>query len=90
MPDDTGPPAHDAGPDGRGDRWAGEAEGRRKVQERHPDWDVWVGIDRLWHARRPGETPRPATPSRPGSILAGEDPQDLMDQIRRYVALRDF
>jgi hypothetical protein len=89
MPRETSAPAHDAGPDGHRNPWAREAEGRRRVQARFPGWEVWVGIDCLWHARQPGRTARPATPSEPGSILTGKDPEDLMDQIRAWLGVRD-
>jgi hypothetical protein len=41
-----------------------------------PAWEVWQGIDRLWHARIRGATPP--------VMVHGEDLVDLRDQIIRY------
>jgi hypothetical protein len=44
-----------------------------------PQWEVWRGIDGLWHARWPGHQDPEGRP-----VMAwGEDPDDLRDQIRR-------
>jgi hypothetical protein len=43
-----------------------------------PDWDIWQGMDRLWHARIRGATP----PVR----AHGDDLVDLRDEIRRETA----
>jgi hypothetical protein len=63
-----------------------EEEGRALVASAYPQWrDAHVGTDGLWHASMP---PGPGTT--PGGRLTGESPQDLLDQIRRFEALRYF
>lgn len=42
------------------------------VQEEHPGWRCWEGVNRLCYARH----------SPTGTEVRGEDPLDLRDQIR--------
>jgi hypothetical protein len=45
----------------------------------YPAWDVWRGVDNLWHARWPEHYDPEGRPV----MVWGEDPVDLRDQIRR-------
>lgn len=63
-----------------------EAEGRALVASRYPQWrDAHVGTDGRWHASIP-----PGPDIKAAGHLSGESPEDLMDQIRRFDALRHF
>ena len=48
------------------------------LADEYPDWEPWLGIDSLWHARIKGATPP--------VIVTGEDLADLRDEIRRKVS----
>ena len=51
------------------------------VDARFPRWEVWRGIDGLFHARIKGSTPP--------VLVRGESPDDLADQILRWERLHD-
>ena len=46
---------------------------KEQVEEEFSGWEVWQGIDRLWHARIRGATPP--------VMVHGEDLIDLRDQL---------
>jgi hypothetical protein len=45
------------------------------IASEFPGWEVWQGIDHLWHARIRGATPP--------VMVHGEDLVDLRDQVKR-------
>jgi len=51
------------------------------VDARFPHWEVWRGIDGLFHGRIKGATPP--------VLVRGESPDDLADQIVRWERLHD-
>jgi len=51
------------------------------VGARFPRWEVWRGIDGLFHARIKGATPP--------VLVRGESPDDLADQIIRWERLHE-
>jgi hypothetical protein len=51
------------------------------VGARFPRWEVWRGIDGLFHARIKGATPP--------VLVRGESPDDLGDQIARWERLHE-
>jgi len=63
-----------------------EAEAEAAVlRAEFPQWDIWRGIDGLWHARWPEHYDPESRPV----MVWGEDPADLRDQIRREVTVHD-
>jgi hypothetical protein len=53
------------------------------VQREFPSWECWRGVSGLYHARPCDAATDAAT------LVTGEDPMDLRNQIRRAEALRD-
>jgi hypothetical protein len=47
------------------------------LADQFPDWEAWVGIEGLWHARIVGATPP--------VMVRGESLDDLRDEIRKYL-----
>jgi len=55
----------------------GEEITATSLEAEFPGWEVWQGIERLWHARLRGATPP--------VMVHGEDLTDLRDEITRKV-----
>ena len=56
----------------------GDEVTRESIEAEFPGWEVWQGIDRMWHARIRGATPP--------VMVHGEDLIDLRDEIKRRLA----
>jgi hypothetical protein len=66
---------------GSGDAMNGEDPTLADVAARWPRWELWHGIDGMFHARIKGATPP--------VMVRGESPQDLADELARWEGLHD-